>query len=85
MEEPQMPNLTLDLNVFDDDGAITGKTRRIKLSVDAIQDIIDHATSLAIRYRNEADEMELRFGLAELSEALETHDVITDPASTSCP
>lgn len=46
------------------------------LSIEAIQDIIDHAASLAIRFRNDADGLDLSDGLAEMSEALEVYDVI---------
>lgn len=81
-----MPNLTLDLNVFDEHGVLTGETRPVTLSVEALQDIIDHAASLAIRFRNDADGLDLADGLAEMSEALEVYDVITaEPEETAEP
>ncbi|MNU58966.1 hypothetical protein D3C71_481170 [compost metagenome] len=80
-----IPNLTLNLNVFDEQGVLTGETREASLSIEALQDIIDHAASLAIRFRNEADTADIASGIEEMSEALEVYDVIPEAEGIPAP
>lgn len=80
-----MPNLTLNLNVFDEQGVLTGETREASLSIEALQDIIDHAASLAIRFRNEVDTADIASGIEEMSEALEVYDVIPEAEGIPAP
>jgi hypothetical protein len=78
-----MPNLTLELNVFDDQGILTGETREVSLSIQAIQDILDQSASLAIRFRNEAETPEISGVLAAMLDALEDYEVV--PKSNATP
>jgi predicted translin family RNA/ssDNA-binding protein len=80
-----MANPTLNLNVFDEHGVLTGEIQEVSLSVEAIQDIIDHAASLAIRFRNAADTSDIAHGIQEMSEALEVYDIIKESADNPEP
>jgi hypothetical protein len=75
----------LHLNELDAEGNMTGDTRVVTLSIDAIMDIVDTSRSLAIQFRNgNMSQIDLEHQLANLHEALDTYGLVT-PAETPRP
>lgn len=66
----KMSEVVLTLNVFDGAGEMTGEAKTVSLSLEAVADIIDHATQLSIL---EEKELDTSVVLDELAEALEVH------------
>lgn len=75
MSDPTEGKITLDLNVFDDEGNIVDGTTA-ELTRARISDIIDHAAELILAHRQGRD---IALSLAELDEAMTVADVISDP------
>lgn len=66
------------LNELDSEGNMTGETRVVTLSFDAIMDIVDSARSLVIQYHNgNMSQLDLEVQLDNLHEALDTYDLVT--------
>lgn len=66
------------LNELDSEGGMTGETRVMTLSFDAIMDIVDSARSLAIQFRSgNMSQIDLECQLSNLHEALDTYDLVT--------
>lgn len=57
---------------------MTGETRVVTLSFEAIMDIVDSARSLAIQYQSgNLSQIDLELHLSNLHEALDTYDLVT--------
>ena len=63
----------LNLNCFDSCGDMTGETKVKTLSLEALSDIIDHATQAIIARRAGAPTRDI---LDELDEVLSTYDIV---------
>lgn len=66
--------ITIDLNIFDDEGNIVDGTTS-DLTLNQISDIIDHAAQLILMHRAGQDISEI---LDNLDEALTVSDVLND-------
>lgn len=73
-----MTDITIDLNVLDEEGYSTGETRSATLSIEAIQDIVNNAAELRFMFDNQADGMDLNSGLIGLCQALENSGILED-------
>lgn len=63
-----MSELRLTLNVFDEVGEMTGETKAVSLSLEALADIVDHATQLSILQAKGLDSSDVLIELAEVIE-----------------
>lgn len=79
-----MSEVRLTLNVFDVTGEMTGETKTVSLSLEAVTDIIDHATQLCIL---EEKGLDVRVVLNELAEVLKIYGLSdeTPSAGTALP
>jgi hypothetical protein len=76
LRAPPAPDLlTLDLNVFDDEGNVVDATTAT-LSINQVSDIVDHATQLILMRRSDQP---IDGIMDELDEALSAADVIEQP------
>jgi len=73
-----MSEVRLTLNVFDEAGEMTGDTKTVSLSLEAVSDIIDHATQLSIL---EEKGLDTSVVLEELAEALEVYGLSDETPS----
>ncbi len=76
--------IKLKLNTFDAEGNVTGE-REVELSVEAIQDIIDHAAQFVVLRRAGFERSEVDVpspeedqAADELEEALTARDIVKD-------
>lgn len=72
---PQNDKITIDLNIFDDEGNVVDGTTS-DLTRAQISDIIDHAAQLILLHREGKNIDDV---IAELDEALTVADVIGGP------
>ncbi len=73
-----MSEVRLTLNVFDDAGEMTGETKAVSLSLEALADIIDHAAQLSILEEKGLDTSDV---LAELAELLDVYGLSNETTS----
>lgn len=71
--------ITIDLNIFDDEGNVVDGTTS-EMTREQISDVIDHAAQLIIMRR---DGLDIEGILDELEEALSSAGVIEDEADKS--
>ena len=73
-----MQKIDLNINVFDEQGNMTGETRPVSMEYHAIAAIIDYAVQISIMGAASSD---LDIVIGELEETLETYDVMPTPDS----
>lgn len=81
-----MSNITITLNTFDESGVITGTSKEVSLSLEAIADIIDHAHQVAIVSELPDDENRFVDDVTfEMVEALQAYGIMDDQSPSDTP
>lgn len=75
---------TLIINVFDNEGRPTDKTRMVTLTTDQIEDIIDRAVQLAI-FNNAGNSEEVEKSVNALGDVIDSFKLSDKPPTTIAP
>lgn len=77
-----MDKVSLNLNVFDGSGNMTGETQTVLLPWHAVEAIIDHAIQIS-RMADANGTEEFQMVMDELAETLETYQVVASSTGSS--